>query len=150
MPGGTSLSRAEAPEFRSPTLSSEVDSVSSVQIIDARPVGELVPPPFPETLPRTDRRLVRIPIRIVIDRAGRVQSVSLNPGVFASTIPSFDVYWESIQKTVAAWQFSPAKKIYLVPTPGRSTMTIQEEYQEMYLDYMITFDPDANPSATKP
>jgi hypothetical protein len=147
-PGGTSVTRADAPGFATPGLKSEV-TVSNVQVVDARPSGDLPVPPYPESLKATDRRHVRIPIRIVVNRAGRVQSVSLNAGAFTSTIPQFDAYWQSIQQTVVAWQFKPARKIYLVPTPGREKMTIEEEFVEMYLDYVITFDPQATTSAAK-
>jgi hypothetical protein len=73
----------------------------------------------------------------------------LNAGAFTSTIPQFDAYWQNIQQTAGAWQFYPTKKIYLVPTPGREKMTIEEEFVEMYLDYVITFDPQATTSAAK-
>jgi hypothetical protein len=148
-PGGTSVTRADAPGFATSVLKSEVDTVSNVQVVDARPSGDLPVPPYPEALKATDRRHVRIPIRIVVNRAGRVQSVTLNAGAFTSMIPQFDAYWQSIQQTVVTWQFNPARKIYLVPTPGREKMTIEEELVDMYLDYVITFDPRATTSAAK-
>jgi hypothetical protein len=149
VPGGTSGTRADAPGFAAPAPKSDVDTVTNVQLIDARHSGDFPAPPYPEALKAIDRRHVRIPIRIVVSRAGRVQSVALNAGVFSSTIPKFDAYWQSIQQTVDAWQFHPARKIYLVPTPGREKMTIEEELVEMYLDYVITFDRQATTSATK-
>lgn len=147
-PAGSASFRFEAPSPpRLTPAPKEPPGDTRVGFTDAKPMGELPPPAYPQEALAARTGQVLVGVRLIVDREGRVSRIE--PSLSALSTPSrFSAQFRAaVEEAVARWRFTPAQLLTLereiVPRNkggGEYWRLAGQEATETYFDVTFVFE----------
>jgi outer membrane biosynthesis protein TonB len=136
---------------RSPTIDASKYTITqrTGAFVDAKPIGQLVPPQYPPSALHGQKLPVTLTVTIRVGLDGSATYVG--PSMVAVSIPSHSDqdFRNAIMAAISKWHFEPAILVHLEPGANGQPTVVDSEEVETTSEVTFTFDPDGGVSAQR-